>query len=205
MFARWPIPDRGEEVWSCRQFPLPDRSANYHLQRSILRSNRATQASGFPVSWRCQNISTLRRVFGETAVDELRKPQYFVGNNDGRRGVGGGRLERLAAEAITALETHPAYLSFLAWIQAAAGRKTDARETINRLNELSQRTYVSPYWMAIAWTGLGDKDEAFKWFERVFAERASSGAIALKVTAMFDSLRSDPRYADLLRRANFTP
>lgn len=106
---------------------------------------------------------------------------------------------------IKALETHPGYLSFLAWIQAAGGRKDESRQTIDRLIELSQRTYVSPVWMATAWTGFGEKDEAFKWFERVFAERASSGALSLKVNPLFDSLRSDPRYADLLRRANFTP
>jgi TolB-like protein/DNA-binding winged helix-turn-helix (wHTH) protein/Tfp pilus assembly protein PilF len=106
---------------------------------------------------------------------------------------------------IKALETHPGYLSFLAWIQAAGGRKDESRQTIDRLIELSQRTYVSPVWMAAAWTGFGDKDEAFKWFERVFAERASGGALSLKVNPLFDSLRSDPRYSYLLRRANFAP
>ena len=59
--------------------------------------------------------------------------------------------------------------------------------------------------MAAAWIGLGERDEAFRWFERVFAEHAACGAVSLKVNPSFDSLRDDPRYSDLLRRAGFTP
>ena len=106
---------------------------------------------------------------------------------------------------IKTLKAHPGYLSWLAWIQGVGGRKEESRQTIDRLIELSQRTYVSPVWMAAAWTGFGDKDEAFKWFERVFEERASGGAVSLKVNPIFDPLRSDPRYTDLLQRAGFTP
>jgi TolB-like protein/lipoprotein NlpI len=100
------------------------------------------------------------------------------------------------------LESHPTYLSWLAYIHGAAGRSGEARQTIDRLNELSRRTYVSPFWMATAWTGLGEKDQAFNWFEHLFAQHASGGAVSLKVNPIFDPLRSDPRFADLLRRAN---
>jgi len=53
--------------------------------------------------------------------------------------------------------------------------------------------------------GTGRKDQAFRWFERVLEERAAGGAVSLKVNPIFDNLRSDPRFADLLRRTNLAP
>lgn len=50
--------------------------------------------------------------------------------------------------------------------------------------------------------GMGEKAEAFKWLDRMFEERAI-GVGALKVDPCYDSLRSDPRFAGLLRRARF--
>ena len=47
--------------------------------------------------------------------------------------------------------------------------------------------------------GLGDRDKAFEWLEKAFQER-SPGLTWLKVEPMLDSIRSDPRYADLQRR-----
>jgi hypothetical protein len=46
---------------------------------------------------------------------------------------------------------------------------------------------------------LGEKDQAFEWLEKAYAEHAD-GLVHLKEELAFDSLRSDPRYADLLRR-----
>jgi len=47
--------------------------------------------------------------------------------------------------------------------------------------------------------GLGDRDKAFEWLEKACEERF---VIEIKVDAQFDPLRSDPRFADLLRRMN---
>jgi tetratricopeptide (TPR) repeat protein len=121
-------------------------------------------------------------------------------------GAQGKHAEALAEmRKVKNLETHHAYLAWLAFTQGRAGRNDEARATINRLNELSQQTYVSPFWLGTAWMGMGDNDEVFKYFERVFAEHASGGAVSLKVNPLFDGLRSDPRFADLLRRPNFEP
>ncbi|HVQ39329.1 MAG TPA: hypothetical protein VMS31_17450 [Pyrinomonadaceae bacterium] len=50
---------------------------------------------------------------------------------------------------------------------------------------------------------LGDKDQAFRWFDRVFEERASGGAISINVSFVWDNLRLDPRYAQLEQRDGF--
>ena len=54
-------------------------------------------------------------------------------------------------------------------------------------------------------TGRNDRDEAFKWFERIFSDPASGGALVLKANPTLDALRSDPRFNDLLVRARFVP
>ncbi len=53
--------------------------------------------------------------------------------------------------------------------------------------------------MAEIYTGLGEKHQALEWLEKTYEER-STALIYLKVDPVFDSLRSDPRFADLLRR-----
>lgn len=50
--------------------------------------------------------------------------------------------------------------------------------------------------------GLGDKDEAFKWIEKVFTEH-DTAVLAFKTSPILDSLRSDPRFQDLVRRVGF--
>lgn len=68
--------------------------------------------------------------------------------------------------------------------------------------EHSQKKYVPPYEIGMVYLGLGQKDRAFEFFEKAFEER--SGWMAyLKVDPRLDPVRSDPRFADLLRRVGF--
>jgi hypothetical protein len=62
--------------------------------------------------------------------------------------------------------------------------------------------------MASIYTGLGEKDKAFEWLEKAYEERSPGGqtlTIGIKVDPHFAALRSDPRFADLLRRMNLQP
>ncbi len=54
------------------------------------------------------------------------------------------------------------------------------------------------------YAGLGEKNQAFTWLEKAYEERASR-LIWLKTEPMIDSLRSDPRFGELLRRLRFPP
>jgi DNA-binding winged helix-turn-helix (wHTH) protein/TolB-like protein/Tfp pilus assembly protein PilF len=91
-------------------------------------------------------------------------------------------------------------LSYQGYIYGAAGRGDDARRMLKRLTVLSKRTYVPPSSMMLVYAGLGEKDEAFEWAERMFGEQDFT-VLGLKVNPVFDSLRADPRYQFLLRRA----
>jgi hypothetical protein len=49
------------------------------------------------------------------------------------------------------------------------------------------------------YAGLGDRDQAFAWLEKAFVERTRT-MLSLKINRRLDPLRSDPRFADLVRR-----
>ena len=66
--------------------------------------------------------------------------------------------------------------------------------------EQSKRIYVDPAWIAGHHALLGEKDQAFAWLEKAYAEKSGVLTDMLKIHIYFDSLRSDPRYADLLKR-----
>jgi eukaryotic-like serine/threonine-protein kinase len=89
--------------------------------------------------------------------------------------------------------------AMLAHSYAASGRGDQARDILNRLKEQSQRGYVSPCDIAEVHAALGEEDQAFEWLEKAY-ELRSSDLRFLRVSQLMDSLRSDPRFADLLRR-----
>ena len=87
----------------------------------------------------------------------------------------------------------------LGWVYAVSGRRTDALRIVKEFRDLSAHAYVDFYWSAVIYTGLGDKDEAFRLLEKGYQEHAA-GMLYLAVDPFWFGLRSDLRYADLLRR-----
>jgi TolB-like protein/DNA-binding winged helix-turn-helix (wHTH) protein/Tfp pilus assembly protein PilF len=88
---------------------------------------------------------------------------------------------------------------------AVTGRRAEAQKVLDKLNELSKHEYVSPVWRAKIYAGLEEKDRAFEWLEKAYEDRSIVSVGFMKPNPMFDPLRSDPRYADLLRRTNLQP
>jgi tetratricopeptide (TPR) repeat protein len=89
----------------------------------------------------------------------------------------------------------------LGYAYAVAGRTEQARKILDDLKELAKHPgrYVSPFDFALIYMGLGEKDQAFEWLNKTYDENPYKLSF-LKVNPRFDSLRSDPRFADLLRR-----
>jgi hypothetical protein len=81
---------------------------------------------------------------------------------------------------------------------ALAGERTKASSILDELRTLSDKKYVSPLDFAVVYTGLGDRNSAFHWLEKACQERTMR--IQELPQPIFDSLRSDPRYHDLMRR-----
>lgn len=114
------------------------------------------------------------------------------------------------AEAIAAFENaiaagggHTLPISALGYTYAIAGQPDAAHEMLDKLNALAEQTYVSPFNMAVIHAGLGDKDEAFAWLEKAYAQRSRSMAW-LNVTRELDDLRADPRFESLARRVGLS-
>ena len=113
------------------------------------------------------------------------------------------RMFREAVEelqkAITLAEQNPEVIAILGYAYAAAGNRKEAEKVLGELTESAKRRYVPAFSMAAIYAELGRKDEAFAWLEKAYRERAP-GFVDLKVEPTLDSLRSDPRYIDLVRR-----
>jgi serine/threonine-protein kinase len=92
----------------------------------------------------------------------------------------------------------------LGYAYAVSGNRTEAEKVLNELRALSAQKYVPPFTIAVIYAGLGDKDQAFAWLQKANEER-SVWMPWLRVDPKFDNLRSDPRFADLVRSLTTVP
>lgn len=86
----------------------------------------------------------------------------------------------------------------LAHVLAAGGRSAEAGEIVRQLVTRRGREWVTAYEIAVIYSLLGDRDQAFRWPARAEQEHAV-GFTFVRVDPHLDNLRSDPRYAELLR------
>lgn len=114
--------------------------------------------------------------------------------------------KRMYDEAITQYQkaiplsgTSPDEPSTLAYAYAKSGKRKQALETIGELIKDSKRRYVSWTLMAAIYAALGDHDEAFKSLQKAIEQR--DGVLAfINIDPIFEDVRSDNRYAEVLKR-----
>jgi serine/threonine protein kinase/Tfp pilus assembly protein PilF len=87
----------------------------------------------------------------------------------------------------------------LAQTFAAAGKKKNAIQILDELTKLARQKYVASYYLAGIHIGLGEDDLALEYLQKSFEEH-SHWLIYLHMDPGMDSLRSNPRFQDLLRR-----
>jgi TolB-like protein/Tfp pilus assembly protein PilF len=102
-------------------------------------------------------------------------------------------------KTVAIMERSPSTIESLATAYAYAGRRTEALRLIYELKQRRQTGYVSAVTLIEPYLALGDRDEAFVWFERAYQEK-SGGLQYMKVDPFLDPVRNDPRFADLLHR-----
>jgi len=91
------------------------------------------------------------------------------------------------------------FSALLGYLYAVAGRKAEAHAL---LEELKARL-GSEFEIALIHIGLGDIDQAFEWLEKAYNKR-DQYLLYLRVDPNMDTLRSDPRFANLLRRVGLS-
>jgi TolB-like protein/Tfp pilus assembly protein PilF len=93
----------------------------------------------------------------------------------------------------------------LAHAYALSGRRDEALKILDELHELEKRSYVPPGFIAFAYIGLGQTDQALRWFEKAY--EIPDGEMFLYRTMFriypYKAFRDDPRFQDLVRRMNF--
>jgi TolB-like protein/DNA-binding winged helix-turn-helix (wHTH) protein/Flp pilus assembly protein TadD len=113
--------------------------------------------------------------------------------------------KKMYSDAIVELEkTKPfkeerVYIRQTAYLYARMGRRAQAEAALAKSLQLSKGKQVSSGAVALTYAAIGDKDESFQWLEKAYTDR-SSFMTSLKYWSVFDAMRGDRRFADLLRR-----
>ena len=113
-----------------------------------------------------------------------------------------GKYDEAIREYQTVVSLHGGNMAqapALACVYAEAGRKTEARQVLADILRAAKQKYVSPHSLAMIYATLGDNDQAFAWLAKDLQEH-DDNLVFLRVEERFQSLRSDPRFADLVKQ-----
>ena len=102
-------------------------------------------------------------------------------------------------KAISLSGGSPLMRAALGRVYAESNKKYEANEMLNELNELSKRQYVSAYEVAKIYVALGNSEQAFQLLAKAYAEH-SFHLVNLNVCPQLNSVRSNPRFQDLVQR-----
>lgn len=128
-------------------------------------------------------------------------PHLVLGMSYAKKGDFGLAIPELR-KAVELSHGTPLMTSALANAYARSGNKAEAEKLLADLISESKKEYVSPYYFAIVYAGLGKPEKAIDWLEKAFADR-SNGLVFLKVEPELDDLRSNPRFVALQQKLNF--
>jgi hypothetical protein len=93
----------------------------------------------------------------------------------------------------------PLVLGFMGHAYAHLNRRAEGLKILDKMKDLAKQQYVDPYAFVIVYEALGDNEQAFQWVEKMYQTKSPKMAL-LKVDPILDPLRSDPRFADYVKR-----
>jgi tetratricopeptide (TPR) repeat protein len=97
----------------------------------------------------------------------------------------------------------PGVLALLAHEYAVSGNTPAARKIEAQLEKMRSQRYVAALYIAVVWTGLGDRDRAFQWLDQAYDEDCEY-LVYLPTEPIADPLRGDPRFSQLLQKLGLT-
>ncbi|PYT07766.1 MAG: hypothetical protein DMF60_06420 [Acidobacteria bacterium] len=106
-------------------------------------------------------------------------------------------------KSITLSGQNPDLLANLGFVYAAAGRHSEALQSLDELFKLSKHEYVAPYMVARIYVALGKSDQALEMLEKAHKVR-DSHILDLSYDPTLDPLRSNPRFAGLVQSVGLT-
>jgi TolB-like protein/Flp pilus assembly protein TadD len=99
-----------------------------------------------------------------------------------------------------ALNDDPSVLALLAHAYGLSGNKMEAEKILDQLKALSKARYVSAYSFALAYLGLGNKEQALRWLEQSYQDRAGADVGWIRVDPLLDPLHGDRRFEALAEK-----
>jgi len=144
----------------------------------------------------------------DESIEQIKKaleldPQFFVSYHVRARAY---EQKKMYAESVADCQEwlkifpdDPSALATLAHVYATMGKRREAEGIIGKLLVFSKQRYFSPYWIAVAYAGTGDNDQAFRYLEKALEDRYFL-MIWINSDPRLDNLRPDQRFADLVRR-----
>lgn len=136
-----------------------------------------------------QRMQTLAQMY-----PDLTEPHYYLGVAYEQKGEWAKAIAELERPGVV----FESSLGNLGHVYAMSGRTAEARQMLQHLMAPSLGHYVTPYTIALLCAGLGEKDEAFVWLRKSVEERSEDVAL-VNADPRFETLHSDPRFADILR------
>jgi eukaryotic-like serine/threonine-protein kinase len=107
---------------------------------------------------------------------------------------------RYCENAGAPVSASPYAISALGYLYAVIGKKDEAQKVRDRLNKLSEQKYISPRFVASIYAGLGEKEKALEALSAAYEDRSVQIGPGIIADPTYDSLRSEPRFQELLRR-----
>ncbi len=208
-----------------RSIELNPNYPTAHQWYSILLLDKGQFDEALTEARRAQDLDPLSLVIGQnlaqvylaradlnSSIEQAKKvidldPRYSRGHMQlGLAYLKQGNYSDAVAELRKAVDLDRGRLAFagLGYGYAVSGRRAEALAVLKELEAKYQTHEALGQDLAAVYAGLGDKDQAFAWLEKDFQPR--SGLLArTRWQLPFESLRSDPRFADLLRRMGLQP
>jgi serine/threonine-protein kinase len=203
-----------------RAIELNPSSATAHLWYGDFLANTGHLEEGMRETKRAQELDPMSLIINtmlgwqyylarqnDQAVDQLRKvldiDQKFAPARRILEGVYfqmGNEREAVAdREKIISLSGSPELAASIEDVFIKSGYKGVLRSWLDGMMVISKYGYVSSYDISQIHARLGEKEETLSWLEKAYTEH-DSGLVSLAVDPLFDSVRSDPRFRDLLNR-----
>ena len=98
-----------------------------------------------------------------------------------------------------AVQTNPEVSASLGFAYALSGKRRQAEEILRQLHRVAEKRYVSPRYLAIVYVGLDNKRAAIEQLHRAYENR-HPGLVLIRVDPLFDRLRSEPAFEELINR-----
>jgi len=96
------------------------------------------------------------------------------------------------------LNDDPFVRALLAHAMAKSGNAAQAMKVLEQLEDESRHRYVTAYSIGLIHLGLGENEQALRWFEKSYEDRAGTDIGYIKVDPFLDSLRGDPRFEKIV-------